>query len=93
MSGLESAFYAYPALSWAVIGVVFLIVEVIATHGFFVPFAASAFIMALAVLLGLANLSFLWAFVIFLAIGVALILPLRRLLRRYLDRQPDINKY
>jgi membrane protein implicated in regulation of membrane protease activity len=49
--------------------------------------------MALAAAVDVLPAHWLWQAVVFSALGVALIVPLRRLLRRYADRTPDINQY
>jgi len=83
----------HPAISWAVIGVVMAIIEVLTPGGFFVPFAAAGIIVAVATAIGVMPESLLWQAVVFLALGLALIPVCRKLLRRYSDKTPDINEY
>jgi membrane protein implicated in regulation of membrane protease activity len=93
MNFVEAVFTDYPVVVWAAIGVVFLVVEILLTIGFFLPFAAAGFLMAAGAWIGIAPEPLLLKLVVFAAIGVALIVPLRALLRRYSDRTPDINRY
>ncbi len=83
----------YPVAAWATLGVVLLIVEILSVTGFFVSFAAAAFLVALALLMSIAPGTLLLQALLFCVLGVALILPFRWLLRRYADRTPDINQY
>lgn len=82
----------YPVLFWVALGLALLAIEVL-LPGFFLSFAASAFIIAGASALGLLPIGLLWKALIFAAVGVATIPLFRNLLRRYSDRTPDINKY
>ncbi|MBM4227324.1 MAG: hypothetical protein FJ164_06220 [Gammaproteobacteria bacterium] len=93
MSELQELLANNHALAWAVLGVLLLIAEVMAVGGFFLSFSAAAFLVAGAAGLSLLPEDSLWQAVIFAALGVSLILPLRRLIRRYLDQTPDINRY
>ncbi len=83
----------YPVLFWVALGVALLAIEVLLASGFFLSFAAGAFIVAAATAFGLLPLGFLWKALIFAVIGVVTIPLFRNLLRRYSDRTPDINKY
>ncbi len=82
-----------PPVSWAALAVILLIIEIVTPGGFFIPFAASGFLLAIAGVIGVLPQSFLLQLVIFTAIGVALIPVARKLLRRYIDKTPDINQY
>ncbi len=93
MNELQELLANNHALAWAVLGVLLLIAEVMATGGFFLSFSAAAFLVAGAARLSLLPHDGLWQAVIFAALGVSLILPLRRLIRRHLDKTPDINRY
>lgn len=93
MSEIGALFAAYPVLIWAGIGVALLIVEILVPQGFFLSFAAAGFAMVLPAAAGILPEIWLWQVVLFSAMGVALIVPLRKLLRRYSDRTPDINQY
>lgn len=93
MSELQELLANNHALAWAVLGVLLLIAEVIAAGGFFLSFSVAAFLVAGAAGLSLAPADPLWQSVIFAALGVSLILPLRRMIRRHLDKTPDINRY
>lgn len=93
MSGLIDSVVNNPAISWAAFAAVLLIVEIATPHGFFMPFAASALLLTAAALTGILPQSFLLQAVLFAALGVALIPVARKLLRRYSDKTPDINKY
>ena len=82
----------YPILFWAGLGVLLLVAEVLLVPGFFLSFAAAAFLVALATALGLPPVEFLWKALIFVALGVVTIPLFRKLLRVYSDRTPDINR-
>ena len=82
-----SASWARRRSGWWTVGLV--IVEVLATSGFFLSFAASALMVAAkAAVLGA---SLLTDVLIFAVLGVLLVSPLRTFLRRFLDRTKDIN--
>ncbi len=81
------------AIFWACVGVMLLIVEVLLIGGFYLSFAASALIVAGLVAIGVAPDGILWKGVIFAALGVILAPIFRTLLRKHLDRTPDINRY
>lgn len=93
MSWLGPIFADYPEAAWASIGVLFLIVEILLPMGFFLSFAASGFVVAVCAYAGILPETLLMKLVVFAAIGVALIVPFRTLLRRVVDRTPDINQY
>lgn len=93
MSLQIGVFLAQPALIWAAVGVVLLIVEVLLSGGFFISFAAAAFLVALANWLGFAPEALVWNVAITLAIGLLLVPVFRAALRRFADRTPDINRY
>jgi len=93
MSEIGAVFASYPVLVWAGAGVVLVIVEILSPAGFFLSFAAAGFLMALAAAVDVLPAHWLLQAVAFSALGVALIVPLRGLLRRYADRTPDINQY
>ena len=80
---------------WAIIAVLFLIIEVIFISGFFLPFSASAGIVALKIYIleSSDRSSDIWNIFLFAVIGVALILPFRMVLRSFFDRTKDINDY
>lgn len=82
-----------PAWGWAAAGLVLLIIEVMSVTGFFVSFALAAFVLAVLGWTGIGPSSALGQGVLFASLGVAAVLPIRRLLRRTLDRTPDINQY
>ena len=93
MSELIGIAESYPAIVWAGVGVALLIVEILMVGGFFLSFAAAAFVVALASWLHVLNAAPLWQLVLFAALGVALTPLSRRLIVRYFDRTPDINQY
>lgn len=93
MNLVESILADYPIMAWAAIGVTFLVVEILLPMGFFLPFAAAGFLMALGAWAGIAPEPVLFKLVVFAALGVALIVPMRAALRRFSDRTPDINRY
>ncbi len=93
MNFVETILADYPVMAWAAVGVTFLIVEILLIPGFFLPFAASGFLMAAGAWAGFVPEPLLLKLVVFAAVGVALIVPLRALLRRFSDRTPDINTY
>ena len=89
MSPLPAFWEISAASVWLVLAVGLVIVEVLATSGFFLSFAASALVVAAkATVLGA---SLLTDVLIFAVLGVLLVSPLRTFLRRYLDRTKDIN--
>lgn len=93
MSAVSDLIAGYPVLFWVGLGIALLVVEIVLYPGFFLSFAVGAFVVALGTLLGLLPIDLLWKALIFAAIGVITIPMFRNLLRRYLDRTPDINKY
>jgi membrane protein implicated in regulation of membrane protease activity len=93
MSEIAALFASNPMLVWAGVGVVLLIVEILMPQGFFLSFAAAGFLLALAAFVGVLPTDWVWQAVLFSALGVGLIVPLRRFLRRFADRTPDINQY
>lgn len=93
MNDLLNAIMNNPTISWASFAVILLIIEIVTPGGFFIPFAASGFLLAIAGVTGILPQSFLLQLVIFTAVGVALIPVARKLLRRYIDKTPDINQY
>lgn len=93
MSMLEGFFADYPVALWAGLGVTFLIVEILLPMGFFLSFAAAGFLTAAGAHFGMLPDGLLAKFIVFAAIAVVLIAPMRALLRRYADRTPDINQY
>lgn len=93
MSALLDLIQHESAVFWALVGVALLILEVLLIGGFYLSFSAAAFILALLIGLGLAPESLLWKGLIFAVLGVALVPLLKRLLRKHLDRTPDINRY
>lgn len=93
MSLLESVSSLSPALLWSVAGILLLIVEVLFVAGFFLSDALSAFMLALYLGMGGEPPPPMWQLAIFVVLGIAFIAPVRWVLRRYLDRQPDINQY
>ena len=80
---------------WAIIAVLFLIIEVIFISGFFLPFSASAGIVALKIYIleSSDRSSDIWNIFLFAVVGVAFILPFRLVLRRFFDRTKDINDF
>jgi membrane protein implicated in regulation of membrane protease activity len=93
MSSIIDSVLNNPALSWASFAAILLIIEVVTPGGFFLPFAASSLLLAAAAFTGVLPQSFLPQVVLFAALGLALIPVARKLLRRYSDTTPDINKY
>lgn len=93
MNALQELLANNHALAWAVLGVALLIAEILLVGGFMLSFAVAAFVVAAGSALGLMPRDPLWQTVVFSGLGVALILPFRRLIQRYLDRTPDINRY
>jgi membrane protein implicated in regulation of membrane protease activity len=93
MTFIETVIADYPVLTWAGLGVLLLVAEVLLVPGFFLSFAAAAFLVALATAFGLLPFEFLWKALIFVVVGVATIPLFRNLLRKYFDRTPDINQY
>ena len=74
-------------------GLALLGIIVVNARFFFLPFATAGFLMAAGAWTGILPEPLLLKLVVFAAIGVALIVPLRALLRRFSDRTPDINRY
>ncbi len=93
MNLIETILADYPVMAWAAVGVTFLVIEILLPNGFFLPFAAAGALMAAGAWLGFSPEPVLLKLVVFAAIGVALIVPLRALLRRFSDKTPDINTY
>ncbi len=93
MSFIHTILAQHPAIAWAVIGVALLIVEVLLPGGFFVSFAAAGLLLALAALAGILPAQILWQVTLYFVLGVGLIPVSRILLRRFVDRTPDINEY
>ncbi len=95
MSSLSSILSLSSTEFWAVAGVIFLIIEVLSPAGFFLSFAGAAFVVAIklaitgeaSVLFSQENLG------LFLLLSVALILPIRAVLRTWINKQKDINDY
>lgn len=82
-----------PAIGWAILGVILLIIEIMVTTGFFIPFSISAFLAAALALLHLLPMGLLWQGLVFAVLGVCLIPICRGLLAKYLKSPPDINRY
>ena len=80
---------------WAIIAVLFLIIEVLFISGFFLPFSASAGMVALKIYIFESSdkSSDLWDIFLFAVIGVGLILPFRMVMRRFFDKTKDINDF
>jgi membrane protein implicated in regulation of membrane protease activity len=93
MNAVSDLIAGYPVLFWLGLGIALLVLEIVLYPGFFLSFAVGAFIVALGTLLGLLPIDLLWKALIFAVIGVITIPLFRNVLRRYLDRTPDINKY
>jgi membrane protein implicated in regulation of membrane protease activity len=93
MSGLLEAIQHDSAVFWVLIGVALLILEVLLIGGFYLSFSAAALFLALLTGLGFAPESLLWKGVIFAVLGVALVPLFKLLLRKHLDKTPDINRY
>jgi membrane protein implicated in regulation of membrane protease activity len=93
VSAIRDLLPSDPAILWASVGMLLLIVEVLATQGFFISFAVAAFLVALLTWAGLAPEALMLNIVIFAGLGVVLIPVSRRLLRKLSNRTPDINKY
>jgi membrane protein implicated in regulation of membrane protease activity len=93
VSGLDQLFEQYHAVVWLTAGLALIIAEMLLLPGFFISFAASAFIMAGAVHLFALNVSLILEVTIFLLIGVGLFLPTRWLLKKQAQAVPDINQY
>jgi membrane protein implicated in regulation of membrane protease activity len=82
-----------PGLLWGLVAVALLIVEVIMIHGFFLPWVAAAVVLAVVLGAGFLTLPALWQLVAFAALGLALVMPVRRGLRGRLAKSEDINRY
>jgi membrane protein implicated in regulation of membrane protease activity len=93
MSGLIDLIQHASAIFWALVGIALLIMEVLLIGGFYLSFSAAAFILSLLIGIGLAPESLLWKGVIFTVLGVALVPLFKLLLRKHLDKTPDINRY
>lgn len=93
MNALTEFMAEYAISFWVTIGVILLIVEVLMVSGFFVSFAVSAFVVATGVWLNLLPPTPLWTTFLFVTLGVIFIPIFRKMLRRYADRTPDINRY
>ncbi len=81
------------AVLWLALAVILLIIEIFSPIGLFVPFSVAALGVAAKVYFG-PELKFwggLFDDVLFLGLGLILIVPFRSVLRRYLDRTPNIN--
>jgi membrane protein implicated in regulation of membrane protease activity len=91
MSGLGEAFASWPL--WALAAAVLVAVEVFVPGAFFLSFALAALAVAALTATGAVALGPLGSLLLFAALGVALIVPCRRALRRWSGRTPDINKY
>jgi membrane protein implicated in regulation of membrane protease activity len=83
--GIESATF------WALLAICLVLAEVLMTSGFFLSFAASAFVVATRV--WYFSPSHLWDVLLFAVLGVLLIVPFRYSLRRYFDQTKDINDF
>ena len=93
MMSLDQLFEQYHATSWLTVGLMLVIVEMLLLPGFFVSFAAAAFVMAGAAVLFAPGASPTFEIFLFLLIGVALFLPTRWLIKRQAQATPDINQY
>ncbi len=93
MSSFDAVFQFDSAVFWAGVGILLLVAEVIFFGGFYLSFAAAAFIMAILVWLDFLPESALWKCAIFAGLGVALVPPLKIWLRQVMDKTPDINRY
>ncbi|MEQ1889204.1 MAG: hypothetical protein ABL951_08510 [Alphaproteobacteria bacterium] len=93
MSLADSLLVIDPVIGWAVAGVVLLIIEILQTTRFFIPFSVSAFVIALLTFFKLLPMGVLWQGVAFALLGVCLIPVSRRLLQRSSNNTPDINRY
>jgi membrane protein implicated in regulation of membrane protease activity len=95
VSGMPSFLNLNSIEFWAVAGVIFVIIEILSPVGFFLSFAMAAFAVAIklaiagdgSLLFALENLG------LFLLLSVALILPIRAILRTWINKQKDINDY
>ena len=90
---LEQLLEQYHAMSWLTVGLALVIVEMLLLPGFFLSFAAAAFLMAAAVWLFASGVSLTFEIFMFLLIGVGLFLPTRWMLKRQAQAVPDINQY
>lgn len=93
MSLLDSIAAMNPVIIWAIAGVVLLIAEVLMATSFIIPFSVAAFIVAVLTWLKLLPMGILWQGVVFALLGVLLIPVSRRLLQRFFEDKPDINRY
>lgn len=80
---------------WAIMAVLFLIIELLFISGFFLSFSASAGIVALKIYIleSSDKTSDIWNIFLFAVIGVALIPPFRIVLRKFFDGTKDINNF
>lgn len=93
MSSLLDLIQHDSAIFWALIGVTLLILEVLLIGGFYLSFSAAAFLLSLLIAIGLSPDSLMWKGLIFAVLGVALVPLFKLLLRKHLDKTPDINRY
>lgn len=94
MSTLAQLLGADPAVLWAALGALLLVLEMLMPGGFVLSFAVAGGVVALKVLaFGVDDGGLdLWDWALFALVGVALIAPMRFVIRRYADRTKDINK-
>jgi membrane protein implicated in regulation of membrane protease activity len=93
MSSIDSILGIDPVIGWAVAGALLLILEILQTTRFFIPFSAAAFAISVLTFFKLLPMGILWQGVVFAILGVLLIPVSRRLLQRFFEDKPDINRY
>lgn len=91
---LPSLLDLHIATPWVFAGAMLLIVEILASFGLFLSFSAAAFLVAAVLFFGWGAALSDWQIIaLFAALGAILIYPVRYVLRRRIDRTPDINQY
>lgn len=80
---------------WVLVGIALLILEILSPVGFYLSFSVAGFLVAIKIFAsgGTSFVSNVENVLLFAAIGVGLILPIRALLRNRVDKTPDINDY
>lgn len=82
-----------PVIVWSVLGCSLLILEIVLVPGFLIAHAIAAFAMAALMGSKIFVISELEQLAIFAGLGVGLIYPCRRFLRKVSRQGPDINNY
>lgn len=94
MSDVLSWFLDNLTAAWAIAAVALLLAETIGAAGFLIPFASSALVVVAVLLMSPDSIGLVWQFTIFALLGLALIVPYKKIFRRHADkRSTDINQY